>query len=1307
EFGTPQTLLYDQRSGDIFPVKAGFEHLTQSSVKWADFDTDGDMDVFISGKTGTISKTLLYENNTGSLVNVRPSSPSNLQVTDYGFGKIKLSWDKASDDYTSKSSLSYVIALGNESGQSTQFTTESNLETGYRLNPKPSSTLQNFMYLELDPGNYFFSVQAVDANYAGSEFSEEVAFGVTYIWKELNLGGIVDNSLPAGEDASVKFSDFDGDGDFDLAIFGKNLNHQFDLGLLENKGGSFEKIYDFEPITKGDFDWADINGDGTLDLFMTGENPWDETQVRANLYLNRTPIVDAGDSTFDGQFRWMDGRIFEEELITWQFQEPNDDQSFTAYGYLNGSYPPQIYDIGGDHTWYQGSALVESPVDYSVPNNGSWTWRNGQRIQDYVAWGDQYQPAVDPWASGAYAVVFSNGIFAEQAENGAQHPVILEIDEDASIATDVLNRISLIGNHDGIDYYGSNDYYSAPDIFENFNSYYSGFTMLTINTADEWNWVSENFGSMYGWIGLSVKYPIITNDNFTVYYQGNVGDKNYYRFDFYNGPQSALAIIDISFPGGSTLFIPDDQAELDVVLNRFGNHGLIGVVRKGFPSGTQRSLTNFQNSNLYFEPLVNAKVKFADIDNNGTPELIYAGSTSSTSIGRPALKIYKFLEDGFNITQREVQLSQELPNLTESSIEFGDLDRDQDIDIVLSGFDPFSGRRTIIFKNDGLDKSGRLILTEDFSSSPVGVQNGTIDLIDFDNDGDLDMVISGDSREGDVLQIYENQEGSFLELPASLGGLEAMKNGRTSWGDFNGDGFADILYSGEVVGKGDFTGLAIYDQSSAAFLQDNFDLSQFANAAVAFGDYDADDDLDMVLTGENKYFDEFDPGSQKYISKLYVNVRNESAKLNPGAPTNQAQGDYSAMTTSNLFTSQVNQPPSIPVLSEVETLVDSTSSGLSFVQLNWSPSVDDFTASAGLTYSLRIGSSPGSNDILDAQANADGSRRVSGKGNVEHNTSWKISLPTGSYYWSVQALDASYSASSFSEEETFLVTESGSVDINVAPNAVDTAFTLRIEEEVGYNVGAVNVSDANGDELLFSILSGNEAGVFSIGQTTGVIFLADKTNLDTALTTQFILDILISDGALSDTAVVTIDILAENNAPVANSLDFEITADAAHGTVVGQVEATDPDGDAVSYSIVSGNEQGIFEVAESSGEITIVKPDLLEARTYVLGVEVSDGLAATTIDITIEVRSLLGIEDMLANVAVYPIPTSERLTVQLYQLRNVEITLLDLSGREIMLRQVEAGDTELDVSQLRKGIYLLKLSLMEQDLEYVRKIVIE
>ena len=42
-----------------------------------------------------------------------------------------------------------------------------------------------------------------------------------------------------------------------------------------------------------------------------------------------------------------------------------------------------------------------------------------------------------------------------------------------------------------------------------------------------------------------------------------------------------------------------------------------------------------------------------------------------------------------------------------------------------------------------------------------------------------------------------------------------------------------------------------------------------------------------------------------------------------------------------------------------------------------------------------------------------------------------------------------------------------------------------------------------------------------------------------------------------------------------------------------------------------------------------------------------------------------------------------------------------------MLRQVEAGDTELDVSQLRKGIYLLKLSLMEQDLEYVRKIVIE
>ena len=281
----PTTILYAQAGGSFFVVKTPFDSVMQSSVRWADFDTDGDMDVFISGKTTTNSITQLFENNTGNIVNTPPSVPSNLTMTDFGFGKVRLSWDRSSDDYTEKSSVSYVIALGDKQGQSNIFTTESNLETGVRLTAKPSAALQDFLYLELDPGKYYFSVQAVDANYNASKFSPFINFEMKYAWKELNLGGIVDNKLPAGEDASLKFSDFDGDGDFDLGIFGKNPDRQWELGLLGNNAGSFNKIFDFEWMTKGDFDWADVNGDGTLDVFMTGEDPNDETRTIANCIL--------------------------------------------------------------------------------------------------------------------------------------------------------------------------------------------------------------------------------------------------------------------------------------------------------------------------------------------------------------------------------------------------------------------------------------------------------------------------------------------------------------------------------------------------------------------------------------------------------------------------------------------------------------------------------------------------------------------------------------------------------------------------------------------------------------------------------------------------------------------------------------------------------------------------------------------------------------------------------------------------------------------------------------------------------------
>mgnify|MGYP007000139210 CR=1 len=115
--------------------------------------------------------------------------------------------------------------------------------------------------------------------------------------------------------------------------------------------------------------------------------------------------------------------------------------------------------------------------------------------------------------------------------------------------------------------------------------------------------------------------------------------------------------------------------------------------------------------------------------------------------------------------------------------------------------------------------------------------------------------------------------------------------------------------------------------------------------------------LDMALTGVNKNYDENDPGSNKYISKLYVNVRNESALLD--VVDSAASG---RIATVGKF--KVNKPPTPPRPTRV-TKVENAPAMYSFrrpsdagdkasariqeerqlMEFKWEPSEDDNTAS--------------------------------------------------------------------------------------------------------------------------------------------------------------------------------------------------------------------------------------------------------------------------------------------------------------------------------------------------------------------------
>ena len=1339
----PTTVLYAQAGGSFFVVNTPFDSVMQSSVRWADFDTDGDMDVFISGKTTTNSITQLFENNTGNIVNRAPSVPSNLTVTDFGFGKVRLSWDRSSDDYTEKSSVSYVIALGDKSGQSNIFTTESNLETGVRLTAKPSAALQDFLYLELDPGKYYFSVQAVDANYNASKFSQFIEFEMKYAWKELNLGGIVDNKLPAGEDASLKFSDFDGDGDFDLAIFGKNPDRQWELGLLGNNAGSFNKIFDFEWMTKGDFDWADVNGDGALDVFMTGEDPNDETRTIANLYLNYSEQVEnlGGDDGFDDEdnnfdedwepFAWTTDMLvgnwrvlpFEGSLAVGPNpyeQTPSLEDQYWWIGQdgnMRECYTDDLLTFGADgsfsidfqnFTWIEGwqvgdedpfSGYCGNPADENVIGinpNGQFSYQVSLPSEDGLNGVTDAQLTL--FGVGAYIGVPAayNGGELRNAEGLVRDPnEITErtytyrlFDENTMmVSMDVggMHWITFLGRD------GSRGESVARIDPENVSSDEPVTVYFDLTLGNEA--LLGYDGDIYAHTGVQTNLNDL-NAEFPwdwSYQIGNWGDnsvqpklekvdENYYKMEistsireFYGVPDDE-EIIRLAFVLRNSDPLPcEDGSEGCWLVHVEGNgHDILVDIKTGDENETggrmidarnrnietiynanKISMTandfsgnvNFGQSGIQFKPLVNAKAKFIDFDNDGLPELIYAGSTSSTSAGVAAVYVYYFDNMNGNLQAYELQLENEFPVLTGSSIAFGDVDNDQDYDLILAGSSPASGRVTDVYLNEGINANGQLIMKKDELNAGVitGVSNGTLDLVDFDNDGDLDLVVSGDSFNGDILQLYRNDEGVYTSISETLSGLAAMKNGRTSWGDFDGDGNADMLYSGEVLGKGEFTGLALYDQVTKTYKEDAFDLSQFTNAAVAFGDYDGDDDLDMALTGVNKNYDESDPGSNKYISKLYVNVRNESALLDSVAD-DTASG---RMATVGKF--KVNKPPTPPKPSRV-TKVDNAPAMYSFrrpsdggdnpsariqeerqmMEFNWEPSEDDNTASAGLTYALRIGTASGKSDIFDAQANADGSRKASGKGNTEHNTSWTVTLDPGTYYWAVQAIDPSYASSVFSDEETFTLLPGGGVEVNQAPVLQDDEFGIRDIVENGFEVGNVMGTDPNGDDITFAIVAGNIDQPFYIDPSTGQIVVINNESFDAETRDEYSLQVTGSDELLSDTATVLIK-LEKNEAPIGESGSETISEALENGAIVAQLVVSDANQDEILFEIVSGDDNGAFKI--ENGNLVIANSGGLVVNTTVeLLIKLSDPYGAEsdfTFSVVIEAE-VLGFNEVLA-----------------------------------------------------------------------------
>lgn len=336
---------------------------------------------------------------------------------------------------------------------------------------------------------------------------------------------------------------------------------------------------------------------------------------------------------------------------------------------------------------------------------------------------------------------------------------------------------------------------------------------------------------------------------------------------------------------------------------------------------------------------------------------------------------------------------------------WGDFDNDGDLDIVATGYNSSNYEQLRVYRNNG---NGTIdpVQIEPLGTN-VGYWHGRLAWGDYDTDGDLDILATGKSTP-QIHVVNNNGNGTFnftpTQVDASDGGL---RQGGVAWGDFDVDGDLDILVEG--YNSSNQPQLRTYKNNGNATLNaTQIEVDGLNNGSgdggIAWGDYDNDGDLD-ILTAR---------------LRIYTNL-----------------------------STTANTAPSIP--SGVTCTWDYAASGLSTATFKWNPAADSGTGATpanGLTYQVQISTR---NDFTGPTTVA-GQWASPGMGNYlkppkifDGNTTHGVMLHTlpqtnTTDHFQVKTIDAGLKESAWSDTGsvyTLVASSAPSAIVNLATATVD------------------------------------------------------------------------------------------------------------------------------------------------------------------------------------------------------------------------------------------------------------------------------
>ena len=966
-----------------------------------DLNNDGLTDIVITGETKTngefVRITKIYRNTGNGYV-----EDSN-NLTGIYFGEAALG------DYDNDGDLDIAVSGINSEDENVLEIYENTSSAGgsitFTLDNRQTEIMSSenqLRYSSLDWGDYnkdgFLDLAACGLNSLGE--------ASTIIFK--NSGGLsykleidVSQVLININKGDIKWADYDNDGDLDLSISGFNTLGQRaakifknnPLGILREDKANSQVIF---KLSSSYLEWQDADNDGDLDLLQTG---WYEGWYSYIALLeNKVGGVLGNNVTFEN-LTFDNIELFMVGPAAWGDYDNDGDFDIAVMG-------------GTEYSGRSAYILKNNNGTFSIDNtqteltglrNGSLKWfdynndgkldllacgedENGDR-QTLIYDNDESTTAAKPSPPASLKEVFiTNDDITFSWEEGS---------DMESPDSRILNYILRVGQTSG-----GNDIYSGAvptgknnvgnKLSYTINKSLSRTTYYwSVKTVDAQGQVSDEFSPE---VSFLVQRFVNSNQNIT------------------DLQQSALAWGDYNNDGYYDLIVAGEDINSKSRTVLFDN--VNGVLK--------------ENIDIILPFFKNGSIAWGDYNNDGYLDLFLSGNSAGGKIS------YLLKNNPPGKFELDITNSNTIENIDQSSADWGDYDNDGDLDLVLTGVDNNENFITNIYKNT----NGILSLSTKNNLS--GYANGKVKWIDYDNDGDLDLAVIGDNLEespDNKGKIYKNNgTGTLTEDESSP--LPAVFSSDMAWCDFDSDGDLDVVITGQSLITNLIEIKVMVNEPVGTLTEDaqlSAKLKGVRGGSITWGDYDNDGDADLIISGNdenntpvllayeydniNETFDTdlfpiFYNNGIQFSSISLIDIENDGdldlVTIGAGAVNLTS---FSMIYDNNEAIVNPNEPPQPP--SNLITDVQGNR-----VLLSWNRGTDfedNGTDSLALTYVYRIGTTFEGNDIATGIFEPG-----FGKSGLARSVTIK-NLQSNVYYWSVKSVDNGFKESGWASDETFMV----------------------------------------------------------------------------------------------------------------------------------------------------------------------------------------------------------------------------------------------------------------------------------------------